>query len=147
VEVLRERGQWRDDEERPDIAAADVLADEEPGLAALAQASVRGVLLLGPRAGRRSLRLVAHAAGSRPEGQARSGYGFDLHARRRMSGSDKAGRERLCRYILRPPLSYDRLECPKCHARMQHIAFITTADAIREILNAVGHPTDSPMVA
>jgi hypothetical protein len=226
------------------------LADSEPGLAALAQASVRGVLLLGPRAGRRAMQLVAHAAADPAQPHTRTGYGFDLHAKRRISARDKAGREQLCRYILRPPLSHSRLErladgrlrlrlktpwrdgtthlvltplelmqklvplvwpprfhrlryhgvfapnaklrgavvpeppaaevcehgevepanasygqrktwaallarvfeldvleCPKCKSRMQRIAFITTADAIRKILDAVGHAADSPAAA
>ena len=35
--------------------------------------------------------------------------GFDLHATRRVSAEDRTGRERLCRYILHPALSHDRL--------------------------------------
>ncbi|MBN1959677.1 MAG: transposase [Deltaproteobacteria bacterium] len=36
-------------------------------------------------------------------------YGFNLHAGSRASSNDKKGHERLCRYLLRPPLSNDRL--------------------------------------
>jgi hypothetical protein len=39
-------------------------------------------------------------------GQAR---GFNLQAATRVPSNDKRGRERLCRYILRPPLANDRL--------------------------------------
>jgi hypothetical protein len=39
-------------------------------------------------------------------GQAR---GFNLQAATRVAANDKEGRERLCRYILRPPLANDRL--------------------------------------
>jgi hypothetical protein len=35
--------------------------------------------------------------------------GFDLHANVWVSGSDRAGLERLCRYILRPPFAQERL--------------------------------------
>jgi Putative transposase len=35
--------------------------------------------------------------------------GFSLHAGVRIHASDRAGRERLCRYILRPPLALHRL--------------------------------------
>jgi hypothetical protein len=35
--------------------------------------------------------------------------GFNLHAATRVASNDKAGRERLCRYILRPPFANDRL--------------------------------------
>jgi hypothetical protein len=186
------------------------------------------------------------------------GYGFNLHAARRVSAHDRAGLERLCRYVLRPPISNDRLKylgngklslrlkrawsdgtthlvfttfelvsklvpliwapkvnrlryhgcfapnaklrslvvpvhdddadaqcahsdddtrsgstdksrtyqqryswakmmsrvldidvtkCPKCDSPLQRIAFITTTDAIRKILDAVGLPGDSPQAA
>jgi hypothetical protein len=35
--------------------------------------------------------------------------GFDLHANVWVSAHDRAGRERLCRYILRPPFAQERL--------------------------------------
>jgi hypothetical protein len=35
--------------------------------------------------------------------------GFDLHANVWVSANDRAGLERLCRYVLRPPLAQDRL--------------------------------------
>ena len=35
--------------------------------------------------------------------------GFDLHANVWVSGSDRAGLERMCRYILRPPFAQERL--------------------------------------
>ncbi len=36
-------------------------------------------------------------------------HGFNLQAATRIAANDKPGRERLCRYILRPPLANDRL--------------------------------------
>jgi hypothetical protein len=38
------------------------------------------------------------------------GYGFSVHAAHRVSANDKAGRERLCRYLHRPPLAQSRLD-------------------------------------
>jgi hypothetical protein len=38
------------------------------------------------------------------------GYGFCVHAERRVSAHDKAGREKLCRYLHRPPLAQGRLD-------------------------------------
>jgi len=38
----------------------------------------------------------------------------------------------------------DVTKCPKCESPMQRIAFITTSDAIRKILDSVGLPADSP---
>ena len=35
--------------------------------------------------------------------------GFDLHANVWVSGNDRAGLERLCRYVLRPPFAQERL--------------------------------------
>ena len=35
--------------------------------------------------------------------------GFDLHANVWVSANDRAGLERLCRYILRPPFALERL--------------------------------------
>jgi hypothetical protein len=40
----------------------------------------------------------------------RATYGFDLHARQRIEGEDRAGLERMCRYLLRPPLAQKRLK-------------------------------------
>jgi hypothetical protein len=36
--------------------------------------------------------------------------GFDLHANRTVRADDRAGLERLCQYLLRPPLAQGRLE-------------------------------------
>lgn len=38
----------------------------------------------------------------------------------------------------------DVLECPRCHSRMQQLQFVTKPDEIRERLEAVGYPGDSP---
>jgi len=38
-----------------------------------------------------------------------SAHGFNLQAATRVAANDKPGSERLCRYILRPPLANDRL--------------------------------------
>jgi len=35
--------------------------------------------------------------------------GFDLHANACVSANDRAGVERLCRYVLRPPFAQERL--------------------------------------
>jgi hypothetical protein len=49
---------------------------------------------------------------ARPSGDARSvasAFGFNLHAGVAIAALDEAGRERLCQYLLRPPLSDERL--------------------------------------
>jgi len=50
----------------------------------------------------------AEAVTSQGPRQAHLG-GFDLHANVWVSANDRAGLERLCRYVLRPPLAQERL--------------------------------------
>ena len=91
---------------------ADRLADESPVLAGIVGASVQGRVALGQRAGARVRRLGdardAAAVTSRGPRQAHL-EGFDLHANVWVSANDRAGRERLCRYVLRPPFAQERL--------------------------------------
>jgi hypothetical protein len=91
---------------------ADRLADESPVLAGIVGASVQGRVALGPRAGARVRRLGreidTEAVMSRGPRQAHL-EGFDLHANVWVSANDRAGLERLCRYVLRPPFAQERL--------------------------------------
>jgi Putative transposase len=81
---------------------ADRLAEESPVLAGIVGASVQGRVTLGPRAGARVRRLGdardTETVTARGPRQAHL-EGFDLHANVWVSGSDRAGMERLCRYI------------------------------------------------
>lgn len=106
VALLRKQGRWLDAD-----PADDSFAQDEPALAHLYAASLQGVLSLGPNAGRRLLRLFGQAAqrSDRSPPVQTPGYGFNLHARQRVSAHDRKGLERLLRYILRPPLAQDRL--------------------------------------
>ncbi|MBW1877472.1 MAG: transposase [Deltaproteobacteria bacterium] len=73
-------------------------------------ASVSGRVALGTRAGRRPRALMG-PPGSQwrpPKRCAQSGY-YSLHAGVRLAARDRNALERLCRYILRPPLSHSRL--------------------------------------
>ena len=93
-----------------DDTAADPLADEEPVLAALTAASVRGLIATGARAGRRLRRALQDPAiGVRTAFLCFASRGFSLHAARRIAGPDRRGLERLCRYVARPPLASGRL--------------------------------------
>ena len=91
---------------------ADRLAEESPVLAGIVGASVQGRVALGQRAGARVRRLGdardTEAVTSRGPRQAHL-EGFDLHANVWVSANDRAGLERLCRYILRPPFAQERL--------------------------------------
>ncbi len=99
-----------------DEDGAESCADAEPGLAGLAAASVQGVLALGSVAGRRPLRL-GHGEGRmlegalpapRPDTPHARWESFDLHAGVVVPGH-RERQERLCRYVLRPPVTGDRL--------------------------------------
>jgi Putative transposase/Transposase zinc-binding domain len=91
---------------------ADRLAEESPVLAGIVGASVQGRVALGSRAGARVRRLGdardTEAVTSRGPRQAHL-EGFDLHANVWVSANDRAGLERLCRYVLRPPFAQERL--------------------------------------
>ena len=99
-----------------DEDGAESDAGAEPGLVGLAAASVQGVLALGGVCGRRPLRL-GHGGGRMPESALPAPRpdmpharwdGFDLHAGVTAPGH-RARLERLCRYVLRPPVTGDRL--------------------------------------
>ena len=105
--LLARRGLEMDD--APDV---DPLAEESPALAGISSASVQGRIALGPRAGARVFRLGRETDApwvtSRAPCQAYL-KGFDLHANITVAADDRAGVERLCRYVLRPPVAQERL--------------------------------------
>lgn len=110
--ALRRRGLWLDVE-----PGEDRFAQDEPGLAQCYAASLSGVLTVGPRAGQRVLRIGAQVGGDfgdddhgNSEAQQTPGYGFSVHATRRVSANDRSALERLARYVLRPPLAQERLK-------------------------------------
>ncbi|HVQ75914.1 MAG TPA: transposase [Candidatus Binatia bacterium] len=95
-----------------DAGPADRLADESPVLAGIVGASVQGRVALSARAGARVRRLGD--ARDTPTGTLRGPRqahleGFDLHANVWVSAHDRAGLERLCRYVLCPPFAQERL--------------------------------------
>jgi hypothetical protein len=85
---------------------------EVPPLHALYAASVRQRVATGRRAGATVLRLgdASTTKPASPKGrrQARLG-GFDLHANTSVRAKNRPKLERLCRYLLRPPVAEDRL--------------------------------------
>ncbi|MBX3024956.1 transposase [bacterium] len=110
--LARRRGLGLDDD-HADAGAADRLALAEPALAALTAAAVVGRVATGPRAGHRVLRLGAGAAApavssAGPRHAHREG--FDLHADAAVRAGDRRRLERLCRYVLRPPVAQEALE-------------------------------------
>ena len=95
-----------------DEDGADSHAGAEPALVGLAAASVQGVLALGGVSGRRPQRLgrgegrIPESAllGPRPDTPGARWDGFDLHGGVTVPGH-RARLERLCRYVLRPPVT------------------------------------------
>ncbi|MEK6608519.1 MAG: transposase [Myxococcota bacterium] len=78
----------------------------------MAGASVQGVVATGRRRGCRVARMGQAKDPPAPfvRGLALAEVaGFNLHAGVRIAASDRAGLERLCRYLARPPLANDRL--------------------------------------
>jgi hypothetical protein len=95
-----------------DEAGESLDEPEAPPLHALYAASVRQRVAMGRRAGASVLRLgdapTTKAAEPKRRRQARLG-GFDLHADTSVRAKNRRKLERLCRYLLRPPVAEDRL--------------------------------------
>jgi hypothetical protein len=115
------------------LVTDETLAEKDPLLAKLLAAAAAGVEPAGPACKRQPLRGLGptHPATSpralrarpspirivldpdeRPVGKGAlcgQTHAFNLQAATRVAANDKQGRERLCRYILRPPLANDRL--------------------------------------
>src|SRR5439155_15096037 len=91
---------------------ADPLADESAALAGLSRAAILGRAALGPRPGRRPMRIGADPDAPWVERDvplhAHEG-GFDLHAAVHVAAGDRERLERLCQYLCRPPLGQGRL--------------------------------------
>jgi hypothetical protein len=79
--------------------------------AVLQQASLLGQAALGPRAGRRARR-VQLVGGRKVDLPPRCAAfeGYNLHAGVGLGARERDALERLCRYLLRPPLARDRLQ-------------------------------------
>jgi hypothetical protein len=110
--ILRRHGRSLDPELCDDAPLA--LVSDEPALAACYGAAAQGIALDGDRAGRPTLRLLIS-----PDSTARvtddnapvaEVRGVNVHAKQTVHGNDRRGIERLARYVMRPPLSKERLE-------------------------------------
>ncbi len=94
----------------------DSFARDEPLLAVLAAASLRGRSASGPNTGERWRRLGDRVEPTTwnddPEALPRvpQHRGLSLHAAVGVPARDRRRLERLCRYVARPPLSHERLE-------------------------------------
>lgn len=91
-----------------------VAARDDPALAALYAAALQDRVATGPRAGQRTTRLgdPELAIDSPPQASARCATvpGLSLHAGVSVAAEDRAGLERLCKYMARPALAAERLQ-------------------------------------
>src|SRR5512136_2421450 len=93
------------------VVPDETLGEKDPLLAKLLAAATAGAAPAGPVTKRQPVRIVLDPD-SRPVGKGtlcRQAHAFNLQAATRIAANDKPGRERLCRYSLRPPLANDRL--------------------------------------
>jgi len=89
----------------------DPFSDENPLLAGMTAASVRGMIATGERAGLPVRRVLSDPArGVRTSRLCYVSRGFSLHAARRIEAHDRKGLEQLCSYVTRPPLAAGSLE-------------------------------------
>jgi hypothetical protein len=93
------------------LVTDETLAEKDLLLAKLLAAATAGVDPAGPASKRQPIRIVLDPDERPVTKGALCGQtqGFNLQAATRVAANDKQGRERLCRYILRPPLANDRL--------------------------------------
>ena len=103
--LLRRRRIWLDDLSEDE----DPVAQRSSSLAGMARASISGTLVFGS-AGAKPVRLQDGRPFVPPQlERAGKALGFVLDAQVRVSAHNRLHRERLCRYLLRPPLAKGRL--------------------------------------
>ena len=93
------------------VVTDETLGEQDPLLAKLLAAATTGAAPAGPASKRQPVRIVLDPD-ERPVGKGTlcaQSHAFNLQAAARVAANDKPGRERMCRYILRPPLANDRL--------------------------------------
>jgi len=94
------------------VVADDTMAEKDPLLAKLLAVATSGTEVARSANRRREIRVVLDPD-ERPVGKGTlcgQSHGFNLQNATRVAANDRDGRERLCRYILRPPLANDRLK-------------------------------------
>ncbi len=114
LRLLVRRGLVADDPHQDPAAGVDPLQEQQPLLAACYQAAVQGRIATGERAGagvrRQGLSGQRQAKDVIRKGKLSARLdGFDLHANTRIKRHRRADLERLCRYMLRPPIATERL--------------------------------------
>jgi Putative transposase/Transposase zinc-binding domain len=113
IAMLRKNGViTHDDESAASVVSADTaFGSSEPALAELAVASAAGTLPAGPALRRRDpIKLLGVPKPAYKKALCAAALGFSLHAATTASAGDAAGREALCKYVLRPPIAQDRIQ-------------------------------------
>jgi hypothetical protein len=112
VALLRRKGVIAaDDESGAGVVTNDAaLADTEPALAELAVASTLGTVPAGPALRRRDPIQLRDRELAYTKALCATEHGFSLHASTTARADDRAGKEALCKYILRPPIAQDRIQ-------------------------------------
>ena len=91
-------------------ALDDDFAEREPALAALGRASVSGLSPAGPERRERAPLSLAGVPGVEVKAPLSvAELGFSLHAATVVGARDRAGREGLCKYVLRPPIPQEHV--------------------------------------
>ena len=107
LRLLRCKGVVEDDM----INADESLTESDPALAELAVASTLGRVPAGPALRKREpIRLRPGRDLEHTKGLCATAHGFSLHAATTARAEDAAGREALCKYILRPPIARENVE-------------------------------------
>lgn len=84
---------------------------EDDAQGVLQLASLSGAVALGERAGHKVRRVVMLGGKEFALGPRCASFeGYNVHANVALPAHDRKGLERLCRYVLRPPLAVDRIE-------------------------------------
>jgi len=120
-QAFRKQGRsspWDEEAAGTDGVETDSFREEQPGLFACYQAAAQGIAVSGERAGQPVLRVVVGGAGQ-PATHDKTGksaeqpiaeaLGVSVYAKQLVHGRDRPQLERLCRYLMRPPLSQERL--------------------------------------
>ena len=102
--LLSRRGRWPEAE-----AGSDPFAVQEPWFASAVAASLQGRIALGLRAGQPVRRLRSAAPATATGRRSARLEGFSLHADVAVPARRRDQLEKLCRYIVRPPLALERL--------------------------------------
>src|SRR5262249_33599483 len=97
--LLIRRGQWPAHD-----AGSDPFAAQEPLFAGVVAASLQGRVALGPRAGQPVRRPRSAATATATGARVARFEGFSLHADVAAPARRRNQLEKLCRYIVRPPL-------------------------------------------